>query len=57
MSIKTETQYLVQINTGREWRTLTGWDDYHPTLADAEACAARARENDGWSARVVVVDE
>lgn len=50
--------YIVSIAAGypQQWSTKVGWDTVWATRAEAEACADRARTQDGWSARVVVCD-
>lgn len=49
------TKFLVLINAGNNdgYGPKVGWDDLHDTRAEAEAAAARAERNDGWSAKVV----
>jgi len=48
-------RYLVVIAAGypHDYSPKVGWDTLWLTRADAEQCAERARQNDGWSARVV----
>ena len=51
------SQFTVLISAGNptDYSRKVGWDGLHSTRAEAEACAARARRNDGWSAKVVTV--
>lgn len=53
------TGYGVKIQAGLgAYKWAVGWDTIWSTRAEAEACAIRARRNDGWSARVVeILDE
>lgn len=52
------TKYRVLIAAGpmAEYTVCQGWDDIHGTREAAEAQAARAESNSGWSAKVVEVD-
>lgn len=46
--------YGVLIQTdGRGFRPVVGWDAAFGSRADAEACAVRARKQDGWDAKVI----
>lgn len=46
--------YLVVISAGHPgYGPKVGWDTVWPTREAAEKCADRAREQDGWSAKVV----
>ena len=49
--------YMVVIAAGHPARygPKSGWDTIWPTPEDAEACAARARRQDGWEARVIEI--
>lgn len=51
------TGYMIVIALGNSKRfsAKTGWDTTFETRAEALACAARARRNDGWAAKVVKV--
>ena len=53
------TKFLVLINAGNNdgYGPKVGWDDLHDTRAEAEAAAARAERNDGWSAKVVETED
>lgn len=50
--IKTYYAVIIQPGVGR-WKSLQGWDQVFTVRRDAKEMANRARENDGWSARVV----
>jgi hypothetical protein len=51
----TKTYYTVLIAAGlpAEYSRKQGWDRVYASRADADACAERARSNDGWSAKVI----
>ena len=50
---------MVEISAGwpLQWGPKRGWDTVWPTRNEAEACAERARAQDGWEARVVEIDD
>lgn len=47
--------YAVLISSGGEYRPVVGWDEVFSERKAVEACAARARRNDGWSAKVITM--
>lgn len=45
----------IQVGGRGEFLPKVGWDENFSTREEAETCAARARKNDGWDAKVVEV--
>jgi len=50
---KTGTVFAVLINTGTGYGPKVGWDEPFRSRVDAEQCAARAADNEGWAVKVV----
>ena len=46
---------VIALGASKSYGPKVGWDDTFATHAEAEACAERARRNDGWSIKVVEV--
>jgi hypothetical protein len=42
----------ISVDNGRNWGPRVGWDKDYPTREEAEECAERARQQDGWMAAV-----
>lgn len=49
--------YGIQIQTGTgPYRWLSGWDATYPTMREAQEAQSRANAQEGWSARIVVLN-